>query len=81
MTPIEKAKSLIEKFQKYCSHKEDLNKGFGVIKTIEVYNKDKALACAKTCVNEIIDDIPMYLGNLNPKWYYWNEVKKELENY
>jgi hypothetical protein len=26
-------------------------------------------------VDEILSVIPMYIGNLNPKWKFWNDVK------
>ena len=37
-----------------------------------------AKQCASICVEEILKAIPMYTGNLNPTWKYWNEVKQEL---
>jgi len=33
---------------------------------------------AKEHVELIIEETPMYTGNLNPNWQYWNEVKNEL---
>lgn len=38
----------------------------------------QARKCALITVNEILADIPMYTGNLNPKWSFWNEVRLEL---
>jgi hypothetical protein len=32
-------------------------------------------------VEEILSTIPMYTGNINPSWSYWDEVKEELEKY
>ncbi|MEA1848972.1 hypothetical protein U9K52_08630 [Chryseobacterium sp. MHB01] len=47
-----------------------------------IQNNEDASMLAKcnalVTVNEVIQDIPMYLGNLNPKYVYWNEVKQEL---
>lgn len=39
-----------------------------------------AKQCALVAVDEIIKTTPMYLGNLNPKWKFWNDVKKEINN-
>ncbi|QQO97008.1 hypothetical protein Nekkels1_1 [Cellulophaga phage Nekkels_1] len=33
---------------------------------------------AKEQLKELIEEIPMYQGNLNPKWKYWNDVIGEL---
>ena len=35
--------------------------------------------CAMIAVDEILKAIPMYTGNLNQTWKYYNEVKSELE--
>jgi hypothetical protein len=45
------------------------------------YEYQDAIKCAKIAVDEILKEIPMYIGELNPKWKYWNDVKIELENY
>lgn len=50
-----------------------------LLKDFEGMDEKLAVQCSIIAVNEIIQDIPMYLGNLNPKFVYWNEVKKELE--
>jgi len=34
---------------------------------------------ALIAVDEVLKVIPMYVGQLNPKWNYWNEVKQEIE--
>ena len=39
----------------------------------------QARKCALIAANEILDNTPMYTGNLNPKWKFWNDVKLELE--
>lgn len=33
---------------------------------------------AKEQLDLMLDQIPMYQGNLNPKWKYWDDVRKEL---
>lgn len=43
-------------------------------------SEKEAIECAKITVDEIIENTPMYLGNLNPKWSFWQEVKNELNN-
>lgn len=30
-------------------------------------------------VELIKQEIPMYIGNLNPKWEYWDKVRKAIE--
>lgn len=40
---------------------------------------EKSIECALIAVNELIENTHMYIGNLNPKWVYWNDVKKILE--
>ena len=43
---------------------------------------ESAIVAAKECaiivVDQIIKEIPMYTGNLNPKWEYWQAVKDEI---
>ena len=41
-------------------------------------SKYEAAECAKIAVEEIIKVIPMYVGNLNPLWKYWDNVRTEL---
>lgn len=62
MTPKEKAKELVHKY--WNSQKNMTYK--------------MAIKCALIAVDEIIEEVPMYTGNLNPKWKYWNEVKTEI---
>ena len=35
---------------------------------------------AKEQLTELINEIPMYQGNLNPKWKYWNDVIGEIND-
>lgn len=39
---------------------------------------DQAKICSLISVDEIIKEVPMYIGDLNPRWAYWQKVKKEL---
>ena len=77
MTPKEKANELIEKFKPnvYCYY------GSGMLSN--TYDDDTAVYYSKQCaiiaVDEILKAIPMYTGNLNQTWKYYNEVKTELE--
>ncbi len=66
-TPKEKAQSLFAKFQNIESERYPLGMA-----------DDDAYECAKIAVEEIISVIPMYIGNLNPKWKFWDDVKTEL---
>lgn len=34
---------------------------------------------ATICAVEIIASIPMYKGELNPDWEFWQQVKSEIE--
>lgn len=84
-TAKDKAKSLVEKYKKYCSHKEDLNKGFGVIRTIDIYDNEKAIECAKITVDEIFNIYNNQTGSgrmiavSQDDYKYWYEVKNELK--
>lgn len=40
--------------------------------------KKRANQCALIAVNEILKVTPMYIGNLNPLWKFWEDVKNEL---
>ena len=35
---------------------------------------------AKEQVKLIMEQIPMYVGNFNPLWIFWNDVLKEIHN-
>ncbi len=76
MTPKQKAEELIEKYRLLKIDVYDSENGRYSLTNMFF---DDAKVCAEIAVDEIINDIPMYLGNLNPKWYYWNQVKQELE--
>jgi hypothetical protein len=63
----EKAEELVDKY--YLLLKE--SKGY--------YDLPNAIQCALIAVAEILKETPMYTGNLNPKWVYWNRVMDEIE--
>ncbi len=76
-TPKEEAKEeaqiLIESFETLnFQHAVDTDEDYGM--SYEYHKK-----CALFCVKKMKDVIPMYTGNLNPVWKYWEEVRKELE--
>ncbi|PCJ57947.1 MAG: hypothetical protein COA65_08790 [Rhodospirillaceae bacterium] len=71
MTEKEKAKELYFAFDKYTYH--------GRVSLEE--NKESAKQCALIAVEEIIKVVPMYTGNLNPNWKYWEKVKDEINKY
>lgn len=68
MTPQERAVSIYNNYRQ-----------IHLLKDFDGMDEKLAIQCSIIAVNEIIQDTSMYLGNLNPKWHYWNEVKKELE--
>ena len=70
MAPKEKANELIEE---YLSLNDNFNKPI-------ITDEQDAVKCAIVAVDEILKAIPMYTGNLNPTWKFYNEVKQQLEN-
>jgi hypothetical protein len=68
--PKEKALELIEKFVEPARKYK--------LKRPLFSERRQALEAAIICVDQVIEVIPMYTGNLNPKWKYWNEVKNHL---
>ena len=48
--------------------------------TIGLQQRNEGIACALIAVDEIIKVIPMYTGNLNETWRFWQEVKQEINN-
>ena len=71
MTPKEmakeKAKELLQKFQE-----------LGVAGN---YTHPGEKLASLICVDEILSIIPMRIGVINSKWLFWNDVKREIENY
>ena len=77
MDHVKKAKELVDKFMPYMY----CYMGSGMLSND--YDINVALSYAKKCaiiaVTEILENIPMYTGNLNPKWDFYNKVKNEIE--
>lgn len=49
-------------------------------KLIKKTTLSKAKQCAIIHVKGIMKEIPMYTGNLNPKWEFYESILTELEN-
>jgi hypothetical protein len=69
MTPKEKAKELVEKYDSTLTYLE---------------SKLKAKHCALIAVDEILKECSNWAGGTNDGWDanrfdYWNEVKNEIE--
>jgi len=72
MQPKEKAKQLVNKIYQPMGH-------LGCSKSSdEMWNWAKERV--KEQLKELIAEIPMYQGDLNPKWMYWNGVLGELND-
>lgn len=69
MTPKEKAKELLNKFNNY--HDKE-NKNYIIFQTIE-----ESKRCALIAVDEIIDSLKSNAAN-SASWLYWEEVKQEI---
>ena len=78
MSPKEKAYELIGKFIPYCeNYVYPKSNQEGEFKNNPQF--ENAKKCAIIAVTEMLAITPMYTGNLNPKWDYYDKVKKELE--
>lgn len=72
MTPEEKAKELTNNFiNNVIWQLEDDTTTFLIL--------HEAKQCALICIDEVLENIPMYTGNLNPKWKFFNDVKEEIK--
>ena len=80
MTPKEKANELIDKFMLYSVKKTEISKETMQYEFSYKIKRELAIECAIVAVDEILKAIPMYTGNLNPTWKFYNEVKQQLEN-
>ncbi len=70
MTPKEKAKELIDKFQNTLFDKRHVN----------LYQED-ARECALIAVDEMLKHMSFHFGQIGMSTLeYWNEVKQELNN-
>lgn len=78
MTPEEKAKDLFNKMLEHCWYNTFPTDRYGVSRKVTTYRDNEAKQCALIATNEIIENIPMYTGNLNPKWKYWDDVRTAL---
>lgn len=74
LTPKQKAADLVDKFLDHAWADLEL-KGDEYSKSL----RDSAKQCAIIHVDEILKEIPMYIGNLNPRWKFYNDVKDELQ--
>lgn len=78
MNPKEKATELIEKF------KDMVNPYIGSGMLSNTHDDNAILwqskKCALVVANELLANTPMYEGNLNPRWKFWNDVKSEIES-
>jgi hypothetical protein len=81
MTPKEKAKELIEKFNNIA----DIESVWDGNKWVTSY--DHAKQCALICVDEILNSVIVYSSELllinwsDEQLEYWLKVKQEIENY
>lgn len=67
ITPRQRAQELVIKFGT-------------PIDTLHSYpmGNETSKQCALICVDEILCVIPMYTGDLNCRWTYWQQVKQEI---
>ncbi|WP_372937549.1 hypothetical protein [Seonamhaeicola sp.] len=81
-----KAEELIKKTMCLVN---DWNYEWAQNKTIEEIKKDRenprswhnAKRTTLFYIDEILKAIPMYTGNLNPKWKFYNDVKSIIEGF
>lgn len=66
MTAKDNARVITDKFYK-------LQITAGKVPNWEIAKQQSELLCS-----EVIAVIPMYTGNLNPKWKFWNDTKEQL---
>jgi hypothetical protein len=83
MTPIEKAKELFEKFNKYSSNNiPDFEKYFNADSAIRI-SKYSAKQCSIIAVDEILKYQPYDIYSIEASTFlkkYWEKVKQEIEN-
>lgn len=77
MTPKQKAKQLLEKFQSYVPAKISYLEfgGENNIENIAIESKK----CANILIDEILQDMEIRLGLDKEDFYYWEQVKNEIE--
>ena len=67
-----KAKSIVNKIYQPLGH---LRCG---VSNDEMWEYSKSRAIEQ--VEQMLEVIPMYTGNLNPKWKKWSDIKAEIES-
>ena len=77
MTEKEKAKELVDEFYEYSGDESTFDDVLAVLRICEKERRERAIQCALTCVDEIIENEKKYYGNREMK--YWQEVKQEIE--
>jgi len=71
MNPKEKAEELIKQFN-------NINDALILVSREEV-KMDVAKKCATICIDQIVNEIELYLDEDAIAFEYWNECKEELE--
>lgn len=75
MTPKEKAKQLVKKFEPYMPFIDQIDYSINMDKRTR-----HAKQCALIAVDEIIKQLEQY-GYYKSLMTYWDAVKQEIENY
>lgn len=73
MTPEEKAIDLVQKFEGLVPKPFDGERNIRLSDSVKL----RSLICC----NEVLKALPMYTGNLNPTWKYWDDVKKIIQSF
>jgi hypothetical protein len=73
MTPQEKAEELVDKFMDYSDSRFNVNNDLSPLYT--------AKQCALIAVDEVIESLHEHHWQNRLIINYWEEVKKEIENY
>lgn len=47
--------------------------------SVGLQRRDEGISCALICVDEMINITPMYIGVLNPRWEYLQDVQLEIQ--
>jgi hypothetical protein len=68
MTAKTKAKELIDYFKNFVD-------GEGML---DMYLAQQT--CAVKVADEVLKNLPMYTGNINPLYQFWQEVREEIIN-
>ena len=66
------AKSIVNKIYQPLGHLRCM------VSSDEMWEYAKARAIEQ--VDRMLEEIPMYTGNLNPKWKKWSDIKAEIES-